>query len=726
VARFKVSVPQRDFSRGVVRPEFLEADDDETRLKSLQSAQNVRSIAGKILVDRFGTLKKAVLNTNALTCFKEIEPVEGSPFLIVAGSTRLDIYDISATLVQSFTGAPWTTNPWIVPARENTYIGGGSHEIYVLNYDGSTWTMGAMAFDESPGGHLAQPYYAFNKGVTITPSALSGTGITVTASSAVFTSDYVGLRLRYHSKEITITSFTSSTVLVGTVVSELPPSFDVVVVDASGFESGEIVVGATSGFTGLVTGVNTGTNTLNIVTISHFEGPDTSPVEDLAGPNTVSEVATVTAASSPYASIQWEEPLLSDVRGYPRSATLVGGKLVLADFASVPDIVAISSARSLQDFEIGLDDDDAIVRTVGKGNTRVRHVVDAGDLLILTDSGIYFVLARDGVEITPSNFVAVEFDERGANGVVPKLVESTVIFVSESGEDLMGAVLDGNVYLKWTVIALSVDHASLVNSIASISEPPKTIKEDDRLVIITNGDGTLVAMRLNADISKPGFFPWNNTAVPVTLSPPVSGQFIGQFMAITPFNGAFWAITNRDLDGGTDEKYLEQFSSDAWMDFSEDHVGASVASLSAYNGAPISVRIGDNNIGTYDNYTDVEALILAGSASDTYQIGIAWETWVGPWPVEYINSPRIGMLRARTVRVAVSVRNTLAFEIKRNNTVSKVQAYSVGDDLSQPPPRKTKVYRFPVFGNRDHPVIEIGKTTPGPFELLAYTPEVQA
>lgn len=725
MAKAKVSLPQRDFSLGEVREEFLESDGVEVRMRSARKVRNLRPIAGRALTDRWGSYKEASIGTDTLVAMREIEPVEGEFYLLKFKSGGLDIYNTSGTVVKTFSGAPWTTDPWIVPARENTYIGGKTHEIYVLNYDGTTWTLGVMAFSTSTGGALAQPYYAFNKGVTLTPSALSGTGITLTASSSVFTSSYVGVRLRYHGKEITITGYTSGTVLTGDVVTELPPSFDIVVNDASGFETEEIVVGVSSGYQGLVVGVDTATNTLQVITLQHYEGPDATTPEELAGPNTVSKVSSVTAAAAPYGSIDWEEPLMSPVRQYPQAATIVAGRLVLCDFPSVPDIIALSSNRSLRDFESGLDDDDAIIRTVGNGQSRIRHVVDAGDLLIFTDVGSYFVLGRDGVPITPSNFTAVRFDERGANAIQPEIIGSTILFVSESGEELMAAVLDGSVYLKWTIVVVSRNHNHLINSPIDISISPRTIANDDRMMFVVNSDGSTVAVRWDDDIAFAGLFPWENLSTPVTLSPPATGQFIGKTKAITAFNGEYWQIVERAFDG-TSVRYLEKLSESAWMDFCEDHTGGSSVSLSHYNGAPISVRVGDNFVGEYSSYSDVEAIILAGSSSDTYQIGVAWESYVQPWPMEFINSPRLGMIRARTIRIAVSVQDTISYFVRRNNTTSVVEAYGFGDDLSAPPPRKTHVRRFPVLGNRDHPEIDIGKNQPGPFTLLSYIAEVQA
>lgn len=68
---------------------------------------------------------------------------------------------------------------------------------------------------------IHQPYFKFSEtGVTLTPSATTGT-ITLTASTAVFTEDHEGVRLRVAGKEVEITDFNSATVVTATVIQTL-------------------------------------------------------------------------------------------------------------------------------------------------------------------------------------------------------------------------------------------------------------------------------------------------------------------------------------------------------------------------------------------------------------------------------------------------------------------------------------------------------------------------
>lgn len=57
---------------------------------------------------------------------------------------------------------------------------------------------------------------------SITPAAVSGTGITITASSAVFTSSMVGKQIRSGSARATVTAFTDSTHVVVSIITANP------------------------------------------------------------------------------------------------------------------------------------------------------------------------------------------------------------------------------------------------------------------------------------------------------------------------------------------------------------------------------------------------------------------------------------------------------------------------------------------------------------------------
>lgn len=738
----KRPVPQSDFTLGEIRPEFLESDGSEIRARSVQMARNVRPQVGGGFTQRYGSYLKAAMDIgddfsvnvpeDLFIRSDKIEPVVGTSYKLVLFSGGLHIYQNGA-LDAEFYSLPWTDHAWVAPARENIFIGSADHEIYVLNYnaDTDTWSIGTMDYADLPGGELAQPYYAKESGVDLTITGGYTGSVTITASSAVFTSDYVGLRIKFHGAEITITGYTSTTVLTGTVVDEIPPGFDITVNDASGFSIGEVIVGESGFFEGYIYDISG--SVLKVQTLKGFEGPDTTTSEMLSGAKTSSACSAVTAAAAPYPSPKWEVPLISPLFGYPSAGSFMNGRLCLGGIDGASNLFVASSTRAVNDFQTGLDDDDAIIRTFGSGDKALKHIVDAGDMLLFTNGGVYVVDARDGVQITPSSFAPSLVDARGCNDVTPVYFNDKVVYVNAGGDALLAAVLDGNIYLKWSVIEFSKGSSHLINNPRTLCAPAPHAKEENSALIFANQDGSAVAVFGDSQRNDVGFFPWCGAVEPTAATTVTEywsslGADAGKFLDFVAVDDAIWAFVYRGYDGSglNGTVYLEKMDKDVRLDCVTAYTGGSTPDLSAYTAFDsVSVVNGDYFEGEFDTLADVTTLIEGGSASETYHVGVRFMPRFSPWPKEFVESRHYGMRPARTIRVSVSVLNTTSFYCYRNRTKADILPYSVGDDMSAPPPAKTKTYKFPVLGNRDHPSIEIGQEYPGAWSIAKITMEVQ-
>lgn len=694
----KASTVQRSFSLGETREDFLERDDLDLRRQSCRILKNARVLATEAIENRPGTY--FVTEQAAVRQVIPFSPEADASFAIAIFDNAVRILDDDGSQVDVFLTVPWTNGNEAWAANFGTVMVFGPGPFYALEYNNGSWTWGALVFDSRPGNEIAQPYWAFNPGTTITPSALTGS-ITVTASANVFVAAHVGKRIRYINKEIQITAFTNATTVTGTVIRPLPPSFNLTMASVSGFAIGEAVVGSQSNWQGVIVGI--AGSVLQCVTTSNYTGPTAS--EGISGPNATATLSSVAAASSPYASNIWDEPLISNIHGYPRSGAAVKGRLALCNFPKIPDLVVISSTRALNDFDVGANDDDAIVRQVGNDGQRFLHAVPAIDLLLLSDRGCYVVKTRDGELLTPSNFEAVRFDERSANTVKPALVDDAVVFVEGSGATVSACILSGNVYLEWTVLPLSRLHSHLIKTPVRLCGPALRSEITEKYMFVVNSDGTVAAMSWVAEFGTDsvGFIPWETQ---------------GQFRDISPVFGGYWATVDRSASSTT-KRYLERFDYGAMMDC--------VKTTANYGSHLIGETVGAWSDDWYLGEYEVDGsgnLPGVPSVSGTLQVGLEFDTEVQPWPIEMVDAPRIGMVRARLVRVSASVQNTVSFKCRRNNTDALVQAYNVGDDLSEPPSRKTGVYRFIVFGNRDHPEVTIVRDEPGPFRLLSLGQEV--
>lgn len=727
MAKSKKTVMQRAFTFMELREDFLERDDVEVRGQSLKGARNMKALQTGAAEARPGL--EFVRTLSDADDIIEIRPATGLKFGMVIDDNSLEIIDGNGDIVFSVTSVPWSDaqNVWINRFRQKTIFGSETGGIYVLSYSSGVWAFEAFAFADASGGELSQAYWAFEDTATIQPSALNGS-VTVTSTKAIWTDAYVGLRIRYGLREILITERISSTVLRGDVVNELPPSWAITVADTTEYRIGDAVVGANTNFQGLIIGISG--YVLDVVTQAFYEGPDVD--EELSGPSGSSKISAKSSISPLFSPI-WDEPLMSSVRGWPRASSSAAGRMILLDFPSIPDLIAISSSRRIEDFNVGAEDDDAIVRQVGDNAPRWLHAESVGDLILFSDSGIYNVPTRQNGVISPTTFNPIFIDESSSSEVKPVKVEDGIIFVDGSGENVKIVMLDGNIYLKWSVKALTGMHNQLIKSPRALCGPSLSSTSAEKYVFVVNGDGTLAAVSWQESLrdENVGFAPWDTE---------------GNFIKVSPIFGGYWAIVDRQVNGAT-VRFLEKFNDDLKVDCAVESTAQSITGLLSVNGAEIDVNgspltiqvpymghLATETVSYYIEGWDAGDFVVGADGtisgepthSGTRQVGLNFIASMQPWPVEIIESPRIGEISARVMEIIVSVQNTLGYEVSCNGVVNRVGAYGFGDDLSIAPVPKTMVRRFPIFGNRDHPEMIISKTRPGPFRVLAIGQKVQA
>lgn len=718
----KQTITQRSFLLGETREGFLEADDLELRQQSCRHVSNMRVTATRSLLSRPGSLWERSLG--ATYDITEIRPETGAVFGLIINDGSLEVIDSAARVVFLAASVPWAlgSEVWVEPFREDTIIG-GAFGLMILTYTSGAWSLTNFAFDDAAGNQKAQPYWSFEKSITMRPSARTG-AISLTASAAFFTAAYVGLRVRYGQREILITSYVSPTVVMGTVISSLPPSFRLGMASVSGFRVGDAVIAQNTNFQGLIIAIGVGT--IDVVTSAFYDGPDVA--EKVSGPSFTATVNTKTTIA-PLASPVWDEPLISAVRGYPRAGASAAGRLALTDFPLVPDLICMSSNRGIKDFEVGADDDDAITRQAGENAPRFLHIVNAGDLILFSDRGLYYISLRDGGILTPANFNVVLFDKRASSPVRPVSVDDGVVFVEASGQSIAACLLDGNIYLKWSVRTISTYHSHLIKNPIKLCGPSQFAETPEKYLFVVNSDGTLASVSWFSDFSADsvGFIPWSTQ---------------GQFKTISPLFGGYWSVVDRQIAGVT-TRFLERLSDAALMDCS---ILINTAANLTVNGLPFTVNglplnvtanlalpLAGETVHVYGGgfYGGTREVAINGSVPDmqdmpsTSYAGFNFVSSVQPWPVEHVDSPRAGLLKARLIRASVSVLASAGFSVRANLRTRQIGSYAFGDDVSLPPPLQTRVVKFSVVGRRDHPEIEILKTEPGPFEVLAITQEIQ-
>lgn len=731
----KQSIIQRDMRLMETREDFVEREDLDLRRASLRGARNMRSLATGVVEARPG-LKYA--NRLSATAREPIQfyPSDGDKYGIILSDDAIHVVNENGGTSYLNTNPPWTSAAgiWVVILRNQVIVGASDIGIYVVQYEAREFTLEAWTFSEAVGAEIAQPYWAFNPGVTLQPSNSTG-AVTIVASESVFTEDHAGLRLRYAHREILITEFLASNALRGEVVTQLPPSFRLRVDSTSEVRVGDVLTGNDTNWQGVVTMVEND-HRLRVVTLSQFDGPEDTILlnEELSGPSyTIQLEAGGKFEIAPQPTEIWDEPMMSDARGWPRSAAVASERLTFVDFPLIPDGVALSSNRALNDFKVGSEDDDAIARQIGDAQPRIRHVINAGDLLFLTDRGCYLIPLRNDSLLTPSTFNAILFDDRGCNGIKPVRVNDGVVFVESNGENVAVALLDGTVQLKWRVRALTVFHNHLIKSPVSLCGPSLESSLPEKYVLVVNGDGTMAALSYASSLKEEGIgvAPWDTD---------------GNFISAAAMFGNYWAVVDREVTGGT-VRLLESFEDNYLVDcgVEVEDLGNTYVPLTV-NGADLTVN-GETlyvssphvrHIPGHDVYLVEESYVQGpytvnsdGTITDLpevigkRQIGLNFVAVASPWSVENIESPRVGTFDVRCIRFLISIQNTGEFQVRCNNDIRSLGGYSFGDLLSKPPPVASRNITVPVFGRRTNPDLAVIKNKPGTFRILYLGQEVQ-
>jgi hypothetical protein len=217
----------------------------------------------------------------------------------------------------------------------------------------------------------------------------------------------------------------------------------------------------------------------------------------------------VTTGVDTTATTDWQEQAWTPAAGYPGCGTILDGRLWLAASIAQPSAVWASKPGAPFNFDIGTGQDgDAIGETLPTYN-RVRHLVGAERLLILTDGGIYFVPASVDRPVTPGT---IAFRDVAPYGTLPNVrparFDEATLFVDSTGR----AVRE----LLWVDTAQSYS-AGAVNLLADhLTSDPRcmaalygTSTRPEPLAFVVNADGTLAVFHSVRSERVQAWMPWD-------------------------------------------------------------------------------------------------------------------------------------------------------------------------------------------------------------------------
>jgi len=749
-----IRIPITNIQYGEISPSLVSRTDTPLYNNSAKKIENffLRNEGG--LLKRFGTSRIYEFDTtvdSSATQQLRLVPFifsDDERYIISLENAKIRVFQIDPTtgavsLIQTITqdvdsaAIPFTN----AKLPELTYAQAGDvmficHQTFMprklVRTGLTTFQFETLDFTDSADGYrINQPYYSFQGvGVTLDPSASTGSSITLTTSADYFDttgtqtggdyldSKHVGVVLRYHDNEILITSVQSATSATGDITDELLVHLDIDAIETTD-SSADIHI----------TFVNHGLSVGDSITISAAGAVGGIAANQINGTRSVTEVIdenefVVTAGSSANdstigggspkivthaATTEWAEQSYSSLRGYPAAVTFHENRLWFGGTIAQPDGIWASKTASYFNFDVGdAEDDDALDLTasIGEINT-IRHLVSNRDLQIFTSTSEMYIPSFTEKPITPTNAQIRRQTSYGASYVRPDSFDGATIYVQKTGSVIREYIYSDQ-EAAYVSTGISVLSPHLISSPVQMSILRGAINRPESYAFVINNDGTMAVFTSNRAEQRAGWTQWTTD---------------GKFHSVCTVDDRVFCIGTYDTGAGTNKHILMEFDSTLNMDFSDTFTGsAGVFDVSSHfeNGATVKVVDGTNYLGEFtvaSGNVDVSAVQEITSAEIGYSFNVEAETL--PIDAQVTAGPLTGEPRSVN-RVILDLLDTLSVSVNGKRLVIR----TVSDDFSQDRTKVTGKKEFRLLGYSKDPTVKITQTAPLSLQVNGIVAEV--
>ena len=364
----------------------------------------------------------------------------------------------------------------------------------------------ATTFSITPVSFIRGPFLDKNvSATTITPSAATGTGVTLTASTDIFLAGHVGSLWRINSSAsagavVKITAFTNTKVVVGDVQSE------------------------PDGTAGNIGGTGAYTN--------------------------------------------WAEGAFSSVRGYPSCVTFHQQRIIYANTTNNPQTFWASQQSAYDSFLVNntVLATDAYSFQIATSQVNAIRWLSSGPnaIEIGTVGGTFSNASTTTTVITPTNINVNNDTSYGVANVMPKRISSFLYYVQRNLFQLRELTYD---YLtnreKSNDMCLLADHILRDDEAGGVDEMDHQQSPNDRIWVIRK-DGQICLLTRNPEQEVVGWarFIAGRTAFGAGLFESVA------ILQTDGGDDEVWVIVNRNVNGSF-VRYIEYFSKEEFANYYE-------------------------------------------------------------------------------------------------------------------------------------------------------------
>ena len=623
-------VHQASFLRGELDPKILSRVDLAAYGQGLKKARNVIPVNQGGIERRSGSVYRADLGA-----VSRIEPFifnESQEYIFAFQNQALKIYSTNGTLVATLSSCPWVTSELF----EMNYTQSGDnmiivHENFVpqviTRVGATTFTRTAFGFEQSQNGaDTFQPYFKFaDDSITLDiDTATAGTGVTVTASSAYFTSSYVGMKLRYHGSELTVTGYTSPTQVTATLEKDVEIILDedpfatsqgsgVVNVThvQHGFTTGAsiVIAGAEDIFdpdgNGLAASNMNGTRTITVIDDNHYEF--TAGSSDTATESVDGGGVRVTISGHPPTTV-WDEQVFSAVNGFPRTVTFHEQRLFFGGVTALPDGIQASQVADFFNFDVGdAEDADSVqIQIASDQVNEIRHLTSSKTLEIFTSTGEFYLKPQVSKPITPTDIQIIRQSSLGVQvKAMPKRFDGATIFIQNNGKTVREFFYNSGAE-EFTANSISLLSSHLIDTPTDSATITSIGERTEQFFFLVNSDGTIGVFTSQRAEKIAGWVLWSTD---------------GTYESVACTTGNIYAVVKRNING-SDVYNLEQFSNTSFDIPTDCTVTKTISGSYQPHGTPlVKGAISSSTTFIADGFTN------APSQGETFQFGGSGTTY---------------------------------------------------------------------------------------------------
>lgn len=712
---------QTNFASGELNPLMRFRSDTGAYQNGASKLRNVSLLNTGGVTRRPGTIHLDVLSARSRLISFDFD--ENERYVLAFSANALTVYSINGVLLTTVTSnASWSASELF----ELTYTQVGdtmivAHQSWapriIRRTGSSTFTITPLAFDQSVNGDKTyQPYYKFaDDSVTLSCSATTGS-VTVTASAPVFSSDYVGLRLKWQTVEVEITGYTDASNLTGTIRGTLQAEYDIdpfrstlgsSVIEVThvlhGFSSGQnVTISGANGFGGIEAAALNGSKTITVVDDNVYTFTITgSPTESVDGGG-----PSVKYTSSSTATRTWYEPVFSTPNGWPAAVAFHEGRLWFGGTTSQPDGLYGSTVNQYFNFDVGEGlDNQAIQVSIGSEDiSNIQHLISNRDLQIFTATGEFVAAKPIGKPLTPSDTRVSRQTPYGSSKVTPIPFDGGTLFVQSSGKSVREFIYADteNSYAS-TDLSLLAGH--LIVSPRDMAVLYGTTTRNEQYAAVVNSDGTLAIFHSARAEGLAGWTLWSASD--------------GSFDSVCSVNNTLYVSVLRDGSYA-----LEKFAPDdsLTVDSSRTYTAGTPGTVwivdSALDGETVHVFGDGEYLG--EHIISSSTLTLEDPVS-TITVGYNYTPEIKTLPANImLPSGSMAGMPKRITKVYVGLDTTLGVSVEGNRLILR----HVTDDLSINVEPYSGIAEFYILGYYKEAQVTLSQVDPVKMRVLGLNMEV--